>query len=453
MAGKQYFLTLIGILLTACGGSPLIDNLRVRDLTYDVPTNIHVSGSPFAILDRRWFKEKKDEELRISGEAGIWFYIPDEWNGSCHVEVESSEGTGLSFVWMNSSIEGTDGVVDVPMTRPGLMRLSIQSPSEIPVASVSIRMDGIDLVYRSPVDLKDREGIFAMEEFFTTGTFPLKRDHVPAVLVEGSRALTIALPQPIDASSLTSRLLKLRGNPVSGSLILRGTGGTERKISIQLSETGNLRDLEAEFKDPFPVTEITLSLDQKPGDAAMWLSPCLTFQKRQPVPNILLITLDTTRADALGAYGRNPSVTPNLDDLASTSHVFLTARAPSPWTLPSHASLFTGLLPSRHGAGVHIPYLSPRHATLAETFSRLGYCTAGFSGGELTKGRLGLARGFSFYRDPWHFERRADDLTDDVIDYLDSNRGYPFFLFLNYFDPTHPIMRREVPKTGSLFRI
>ena len=184
-------------------------------------------------------------------------------------------------------------------------------------------------------------------------------------------------------------------------------------------------------------------------------------------PNIVFITLDTVRADHLSAYGYARPTTPNLDRFARTGVLFENAIAPTSWTLASHASMFTGLLPQQHGADYAVP-LSSSPWPLAEILRSQGYETVGFAAnrGYLQKG-WGIARGFSNYEDVsdslrHNLERTA--LGTDVIqplyqrfarfDYFDrqnagqlnkriygwfqNHRRGPFFLFINYCDTHDP---------------
>jgi arylsulfatase A-like enzyme len=177
--------------------------------------------------------------------------------------------------------------------------------------------------------------------------------------------------------------------------------------------------------------------------------------KQAEKPDIILITLDTTRADRLGIYGNSPSPSPNLDRLAQRSVVYERAYATSSWTLPSHASIFTGLLPSRHGAGRPDPNLLPevawRFAPLAEEFVTLaellhasGYRTAAVIGGAAMSADLGVAQGFEHYdatfeafADKWN-GKRAAYVADRAIELIRSFADQPYFLFLNFFDPHRP---------------
>ncbi|PYR06281.1 MAG: hypothetical protein DMF99_26330 [Acidobacteria bacterium] len=126
-------------------------------------------------------------------------------------------------------------------------------------------------------------------------------------------------------------------------------------------------------------------------------------------PNILLITLDTTRADHLGTYGDREARTPNLDRLASQGVVFEHAVAAAPITLPAHVSLFTGMYPFMHGVRNNGNFsLSDRLPTLATALRSAGYGTAAFVSAFVLDQRYGLARGFDEYDDRVSLERRGD---------------------------------------------
>ncbi len=177
-------------------------------------------------------------------------------------------------------------------------------------------------------------------------------------------------------------------------------------------------------------------------------------------PNILLVTLDTTRADHLGCYGYSRPTTPNIDRLADESVVYTNAIAVSSWTLPTHASLFTGKVPSAHGAqydpqgplvlsqGIAGPWehyrarpIAENERTLAQILTEHGYATGGVAGGPWLKTPFRLQKGFEFYDDENINAlkgRPADDVTRVAIDFVDEHADEPFFLFLNYYDPHSP---------------
>lgn len=174
-------------------------------------------------------------------------------------------------------------------------------------------------------------------------------------------------------------------------------------------------------------------------------------------PSVLLVVLDTTRRDAVSVYGEVEGTTPYLDSLAREGLRYDWALAPSPWTLPSHATLFTSLGPERHGVGVGgRMVLGSGFTTLAEVFSRAGYQTVGFSENPLVVSELGLAKGFDHFGGEMDANRlRAqvrEDVKDDVrFDVELGVQGWaakrdperPFFVFVNLFDPHDPYEARE----------
>ena len=171
-------------------------------------------------------------------------------------------------------------------------------------------------------------------------------------------------------------------------------------------------------------------------------------------PDVLLVTIDTLRADRLGCYGYGLARTPNLDALARRGARFAVAVAHAPLTAPSHASILTGVTPLGHGVrdnGAYVLPLSVR--TLAEDFRQAGYGTAAFVSGFPLKRRFGFDRGFDAYDDHLprgkdarrtaYVERTADRTTDAAIAWLDAGgRGgdarKPLFTWVHYFDPHAP---------------
>ena len=117
----------------------------------------------------------------------------------------------------------------------------------------------------------------------------------------------------------------------------------------------------------------------------------------KPPPNVLFIVLDTTRADHLSAYGYPLPTSPYLEQLAREGTLYEHAIAPAPWTLPSHASMFTGLLPSTHQADEEHRWLAPEFTTLAERLLDSGYETVGFSSNEVVGRIYNLQQGFQHF--------------------------------------------------------
>lgn len=170
--------------------------------------------------------------------------------------------------------------------------------------------------------------------------------------------------------------------------------------------------------------------------------------------SVLLITLDTTRADHLGCYGRRQgdwTGTPALDALASDGRAFSRALASAPLTLPSHATMLTGLEPPQHGLrennDFHLPGPEGRHfATIAERLRARGLITAAFTSARVLARDFGLAAGFDHWDEvpaggggQLHYEERdAVATTDQALAWLDGIGDERFFLWVHYFDPHHP---------------
>ncbi len=156
---------------------------------------------------------------------------------------------------------------------------------------------------------------------------------------------------------------------------------------------------------------------------------------------IILVTIDTLRADRVGVYGHARAKTPNMDALAKKSTLFSSAFCHTPITNPSHCSLMTGMYPGSHGVKTNGYPLPEKHSVVAELLSRGGYKTAAFvSGFSLVDQVSGLARGFDVYDDAWsktRVERKAPEATEAALDWLES-AGDRFFLWIHYFDPHHP---------------
>jgi choline-sulfatase len=169
---------------------------------------------------------------------------------------------------------------------------------------------------------------------------------------------------------------------------------------------------------------------------------CVERVRQPPAPpNILLITLDTTRADRIGAYGYTRAATPRLDALARDGVLFERAITAAPITLPAHASLMTGVYPFVHGVRNNGDFtLAETVPTLATTLKGRGYRTAAFVSAAVLDRRYGLARGFDHYDDTAPLERRGDQSAAAAIAWLNAGASAttPFFVWLHLFDPHDP---------------
>lgn len=194
-------------------------------------------------------------------------------------------------------------------------------------------------------------------------------------------------------------------------------------------------------------------------------------------PSVILVVVDTLRADHLGLYGHDRPTSPGLDDRSETAAVFERAFTTSPWTLPAFGSLYTGEIPTRHAAGVivrgaaELPprdqldrvielrgerfvALDPSTPTLAERLRERGYSTGAVINNPFLDPAFGLDRGFDTYdyrREVGPRERTADQAVDSALEWIDASRSGPFFLVLHLIDPHMPYTAPE-PFRGRFAR-
>jgi arylsulfatase A-like enzyme len=214
---------------------------------------------------------------------------------------------------------------------------------------------------------------------------------------------------------------------------LQRTGGVGRAAAVGVLGLAALAGMEAADRGP-------VRTGLPPLEAA---SPSPSAD----APDIVLLTLDTTRFDAVGfhqpagSYDRARSTTPNLDELSSFGVRFTAATAPAPHTHPSMASVLTGLDPAVHGSVSGAPMLAQGVVTLAEHLRAQGYATAGFLDNPWLGETFGLSRGYE------HLEMNAR--PERVIRWLDEPRDQPIFLHVHFFQPHGPYERRDVEALGG----
>ena len=175
-------------------------------------------------------------------------------------------------------------------------------------------------------------------------------------------------------------------------------------------------------------------------------------------PNLVVITLDTTRADALGLHGQQRPTSPEIDAMAREGTAFMSALASAPLTLPSHATIFSGKHPYAHGVRSNMGYvLSDANVMLAEILRGRGYRTSAEVATDVLRRETGIDQGFDTYRGPKEPGvelkrvkvkgsneivtrpiRTGSDITRKGIEFIRANRDRKFFLWLHYFDAHQP---------------
>jgi arylsulfatase A-like enzyme/Flp pilus assembly protein TadD len=211
-------------------------------------------------------------------------------------------------------------------------------------------------------------------------------------------------------------------------------------------------------EDPNALDERAENHDRSDGRAAVETTDPAARGEVLP-PNVLLITMDTTRADALGIYGQTRATSPNIDRLAQTGVVFEQVAGSNSETLPSHATLFTALHPFEHGVRSNVGYeLADRNRTLAEHLAARGYRTGAEVASAVLREKTRIAQGFEHFRgaesedatlekrgvggDAGHeesnFVRTGSDISMRGVEFIRAHRGEPFFLWLHYFEPHSP---------------
>jgi arylsulfatase A-like enzyme/Flp pilus assembly protein TadD len=183
---------------------------------------------------------------------------------------------------------------------------------------------------------------------------------------------------------------------------------------------------------------------KRAGLLAAWSLLLLSCSRARETRNLLLLSIDTLRADHLACYG-GMTPTPGFDRIAREGVLFENAVSAAPTTLPAHSSLLTGVSPLEHRVHDNVGFrLREDLPTLASTLSASGYRTGGFVGAFVLHRKFGLARGFEVYSDDTPEtdrglrERRGDEVLEEAMAWIRSDRSRPFFAFVHFFDPHRP---------------
>jgi len=179
---------------------------------------------------------------------------------------------------------------------------------------------------------------------------------------------------------------------------------------------------------------------------AFWFGGCFSSSAKD-IRSVILISIDTCRADYLSCYGYPKKTTPNIDAIAREGVLFKKVVSPVPLTFPSHCSMFTGTIPPFHQVHDNADReLRQASVTIAEIMQRNGYKTAAIISSAILDSSLGINQGFDLYNDDYEKEkkddvdngRRAEEVSRLACRWLEQSAGEKFFLFLHYFDPHIP---------------
>jgi len=171
--------------------------------------------------------------------------------------------------------------------------------------------------------------------------------------------------------------------------------------------------------------------------ALVWLSSCST----QPLPNVVLISIDTLRPDRLGCYGGPRPTSPAIDELAKIGILFQNAFTPSPWTVPGHASMLTGMYPSSLSSNPVDFRMYRQGRLLSSMLQDAGFDTGAVTGGGFVSSKLGVSEGFDFFKD--------EGTAEDAVEWIRQREERPFFLFFHTFEVHAPFTDKRFAKEAD----
>lgn len=185
---------------------------------------------------------------------------------------------------------------------------------------------------------------------------------------------------------------------------------------------------------------VTLLTEGPEGAFAFWANPMIVRTGKR-ARRVVLISVDTLRADHLGCYGYGKDTTPHADALAADGALFADAYASSPWTLPSHVSLLTALSCFRHGVNLESDHMEAGRPTLADMLRTEGFLCAAVTGGGFLSPVFGFSKGFDIYKQAetslWTSDA-AGQVAAAALDWIEANKDRDFFLFVHTYQPHNP---------------
>jgi arylsulfatase A-like enzyme len=262
----------------------------------------------------------------------------------------------------------------------------------------------------------------------------------------------------------------LNGDGVEFSILLQDESGEKNELFHQVLDPFHnqdqglkeerIIDLSGYSGQNVVMRFITSTPDQLnfQNDVSYWINP-LIYQRsgrsirRNGKPNVILISLDTLRADHLGSYGYNRKTSPNIDLLAKDGILFDRCFSQASYTLPSHVSMLTGLNPVKHNVFSSVLHrLDPAMITLADRLREKGYLTAAVTGGGIMGSFYGFPKGFDSYNERLTRIQgtTAQKIGELAVSWLEENGDKPFFLFLHTYQIHGPFLPPPPYKSSFL---
>jgi arylsulfatase A-like enzyme len=318
----------------------------------------------------------------------------------------------------------------------------------------------------SELQFETREILYSMQDPSSslTVTIPLKGvldgafgiDPMIKKIYSGNISFEIRLKK----AGVDEKFKQIYQHTVDLSLMSENKSGWEN-ISIDLSEYEG-EEIVLEFNkycEAFSFEDSGMIYDLKPTALMYWQIPQIRSNKNNQEKNVILISLDTLRADHLHYSGYSRETSPNIDKLAEQGINFTTTVSQAPWTTPSHFSIFTSKYPSEHMGNQPIQN-SARHwddslPTLAGILRDHGYVTGAFVGRGPISAKFGFYRGFDFYNET----NKASDVEiifKKSMQWLENNQDRDFFLFIHTYEPHAPyiddyfVKKERIDKSNSI---
>ena len=405
-----------------------------------------VSSRPVVVVaSPNWVPAEEQTRWSFAHSAAfaVWVDSPQREPLRVHLTLDRGDASTLRYRWDGDTLqdrwirrEGDAIHLEVPANRltPGVHSLAVVrtifDSNKASRRTLTFRDISWSLgAFEERVDPLNPYRQFRIARFLLDGVIASQTtEQLGGILFDGPGAAVLPMGKE-PHTVLHAKLQNVSPQPATFT-VRTGSTTTERVVEPNATAT-----LTAPLGDDHA---LLLQVSGAAGGLYLWGAPYVDHEAAASLTPVVLVTLDTTRRDAVPPWGGGRRLTPNLRDFARRATVFERAVSTAPWTLPSHASMFTGLYPSHHLGGATLQALPSRVTTLAELLRDHGYVTAGFAGGFFCSSRFGVSQGFMVYHEPEDWEIPGDRLTDLALDFLDGLGNATPFLFVNLFDAHEP---------------